>query len=506
MEFPAVVNAIKESTEAEGEETILATLTPILTRPSIISQYSSESPRESIEYVHKRASGLIISETDHSEPQETSFIKTTQDNQQIMPLLPLSAPPVPIPSDEDGLPIQTTLPLGFQELVLTIKRRGKRGMGITLVTSGGITRGYPLIRRVLPKGLGIKSGLKQGDRLISINSQSLQGLTPIEVMNMISDAPSEYSLVIWRDPNYDVDTSSSMYSESHTSVSDLGTESSSRPPTTDSLSSLLSAQKTKPDDDNHLSLQQEDLLSNNELPTSPPLEVPIQLSSIPPANLLPPPPQRGSSLLSTTELPPPPTELPPPPPRELSPPIPTELLSSPVPAKLPPPPTELPPPVPTELSSQVPTELPPPPPRESPPPVPTELPPPVPTELPPPPRESPPPVPTELPPPPRESPPPVPTELPPPPPVPTELPPLPPRESPPPVPTELPPPPPPRESPPPVPTELPPPPPPRESPPPVPTELPPPSLTEISPVSAKTFHRKSPPRPPPPYGSPKQIK
>ena len=232
-------------------------MTPLLTRPSIISQLTPDtSPRGSQtdleltslrKYERPRSGLLMTSKTDSHEETAfneapPTFSKTTPIYTEPAPMLPETAPfvegevpmgpPPPVP-DERGSP--HVLPLGFIEMTLTVKKQGKTHVGLTLVRSSGITSGYPLVKWVLPASVAHTSGIKRGDRLVSIDDQLVQGLTPDQIMPLFFEAPKEFPVVLWRQPaseNDGGDTPSSVYSGS------VLTESSGRQRRSDSTSSL----------------------------------------------------------------------------------------------------------------------------------------------------------------------------------------------------------------------------------------------------------------------------
>ena len=444
-------------------------MTPILTRPSIASQYSrsysqNDSPALMNDFEmkvfgdHRRGSGHamhrysneIKTAMESKEEEQEKYgatsdkpVQETMFQDVIPPVPPPSIPPLPPPKEDLHFPllsspphdhnqdvdllIQSTIPLGFQQLELDIcKHHGKKGVGITLVNSTGLTKGYSLVRRVLPGSVGGKYGLHVGDRIVSINNQCVQGFTPHKIMGMLSEAPKQFMLTIWRDPNYDMDTTSSaysqsIYSESVLSVSDDGggTDSSGRHP---SISSQLPSVQSLTEQ-----LESEKFTANKRVITS------QEQTSFSPA--------RGSPVIISPSFPPPPVPKSPPPspppdhppqPESPSPNCPPEPES---PPPSPPPEPESPPPNYPPESESPPSSPPPnyPPEPESPPPSP-----PPPSPPPPPEPESPPP---NYPPEPKSPPPSPPLNYPPepesPPPTPPNYPPEP--ESPPPSPPHYPP-------------------------------------------------------------------
>ena len=105
------------------------------------------------------------------------------------------------------------VPLGFQKLTLRMKKRAKSGLGVTIVHSVGKTRGIYMVRRIMAGGVAARDKrVKPGDRLVSINGKSLRNLSHSEVLQTISEAPKDIQLEIWRDPIFEMDATSSVYS------------------------------------------------------------------------------------------------------------------------------------------------------------------------------------------------------------------------------------------------------------------------------------------------------
>ena len=397
LQFPSVISAIND--HQNDEDSLMKSLTPILIRPSIAAQYSpSSSPRGSITDLElrqvtltRKESGLIAShqlrEDTDTKMAETSFNDTklappTVEEipiQTDLPPLPSSLPPPP-PIDE----VPPSLPLGFEEIIITIHKQGKRGIGVTLGNSEGITNGYPLVKRVLQGGAGSKYGLKPGDRLVSINSETIYKTSISDIMTMLSESSKEFTLALWRDPNYDGDTCSSVHSGS--ALSDGGTEYSVRHKNSDSTSSLSSFVKGGAELDQLLSEMPQRIIYDSSGPPSrdSPLVIKQLSTSAASSSLIkqvskdrpPPPPPRVSSLPRNTA-----------PNQMLSQFPPTEVTNEPLslmPNRPPPsPPSEplsLPPSEPLSLPPSEPLSLPPSEPLSLPPSEPLSLPP---TELPP---------------------------------------------------------------------------------------------------------------------------
>ena len=120
-------------------------------------------------------------------------------------------------------------PLGFQRLVLHMKKRANSGLGVTVVHSPGKTKGIFMVRRIMAGGVAARDKrVRTGDRLVAINKKSLLNLSHAEVLQTISEAPKEIRLEIWRDPDFEFDASSSIYSIGSRSsiLSDEDTEDS----------------------------------------------------------------------------------------------------------------------------------------------------------------------------------------------------------------------------------------------------------------------------------------
>ena len=109
--------------------------------------------------------------------------------------------------DEKGFPIQ------FERLTINLQKRPRTGVGITVVSSRGPTAGYHQIRRILPRSLADRDGqLRPGDRLLTVNGKSLYGFTHAAVLDELKTNAKECVLEILRDPLFDADATSSVYS------------------------------------------------------------------------------------------------------------------------------------------------------------------------------------------------------------------------------------------------------------------------------------------------------
>lgn len=105
------------------------------------------------------------------------------------------------------------LPLGFQKFVLQMKKRAKGGLGVTIIQSTGKTRGLYMVRRIMAGGVAARDKrIKAGDRLVAINGKNLRNLSHSEVLKTINDTAKDIHLEIWRDPEFEFDASSSIYS------------------------------------------------------------------------------------------------------------------------------------------------------------------------------------------------------------------------------------------------------------------------------------------------------
>ena len=225
---PSVI--VPESVSApqamEDEDSLLVSMTPILNRPLIAAQYSHPNTPQ---LEHTTVEPLAVDIPTSIQRRESGLI--TNYKSADPPALP--PPPSTIPPEEPQEAEEIVIerggeesnieqlgpPLGYLQLELIIRKHGRRGIGITLIGSSGSTEGFPQIKRVLPNSVGARCGLHLGDRLVSIDGNSLEGLTVNDITNIICEAPKEFSVMIWRNPSHDLETSSSIYShESRTSV------------------------------------------------------------------------------------------------------------------------------------------------------------------------------------------------------------------------------------------------------------------------------------------------
>ena len=105
------------------------------------------------------------------------------------------------------------LPGLAHQLEVQLRKRLRGGLGITLSLCPGTRTTVFMIRRIMPGGVAAHDGrLCPGDRLISVNGKSLEGLSQAVVLQALNDAPKDCTLVVLRDPNYDPDATSSLYS------------------------------------------------------------------------------------------------------------------------------------------------------------------------------------------------------------------------------------------------------------------------------------------------------
>ena len=143
-------------------------------------------------------------------PESTEGIATEMESTESSPLQQVTEKSVL----QNTSPINTVedehVPVGFIRLELQLKKRARSGLGITVVITNS---GLFMIRRIMPGGVAAKDGrLRVGDRLVSINDKKLAGLTHAALLQVINDAPKDCQLVIWRDPECDMDAASSIYS------------------------------------------------------------------------------------------------------------------------------------------------------------------------------------------------------------------------------------------------------------------------------------------------------
>ena len=105
------------------------------------------------------------------------------------------------------------VPPGYEKIAISIQKKSQSGLGITVVSSSGVTSGYHQIRRILPRSLADRDGqLKPGDRLVSVNGKSLKNLSHSSVLDELKMASHNCTIEILRDPLYNVDATSSIYS------------------------------------------------------------------------------------------------------------------------------------------------------------------------------------------------------------------------------------------------------------------------------------------------------
>ena len=104
-------------------------------------------------------------------------------------------------------------PIGFQKIRLQMKKRAHSGLGVTIIQSLGATKGLFMVRRIMAGGVAARDKrVRTGDRLVAINDKTLFNLSHAEVLQTINEAPKEVQLELWRDPEFDLDATSSVYS------------------------------------------------------------------------------------------------------------------------------------------------------------------------------------------------------------------------------------------------------------------------------------------------------
>ena len=169
-------------------------------------------------------------------------------------------------------------PVGFELRHLEIsKQQGKKGIGITLSSKIGHASSYLVVKRLLPGSIGGKCGLKIGDRIASINDQDATGLTSQEAMATLVEAPKSFNMIIFRDPDFNSESTPSLSSTYGQSVT-----------YTESISSLLS------DEEFTSTRQLQELQSavsaqQPSLPAPPDSPAPSPPSTPPPPTTTPPP-------------------------------------------------------------------------------------------------------------------------------------------------------------------------------------------------------------------------
>ena len=175
----------------------------------IVKQLVSSAARDDSSDIEIRGPLTNFTAQKQSVGKTASREESASDDATASPALPkLTDETVKEQGEEEGEP-----PLGFQKLTLQMKKRAKSGLGVTIVHSIGKTKGIYMVRRIMAGGVAARDKrVKPGDRLVSINGKSLQNLSHSEVLQTISEAPKEIQLEIWRDPNFEMDATSSIYS------------------------------------------------------------------------------------------------------------------------------------------------------------------------------------------------------------------------------------------------------------------------------------------------------
>ena len=162
-------------------------------------------------------SSLPPSQTDLTTPPLSSLPSQTD----------LATPPLNSQTD------LTTPPVGFLSMQFQLTKRARGGIGITLVASEGPTAGLFMVRRIASNGIAAKDGrIQVGDRLVSVNGVSFFEMSHAAILQTLTDANKKLELVVWRDPNHTL-RSSSMHSFSSYqsgSHSSLVSEEDSSPP------------------------------------------------------------------------------------------------------------------------------------------------------------------------------------------------------------------------------------------------------------------------------------
>ena len=163
-----------------------------------------------------------ITQESHMEGESEREGRTTIGNEEVSDLkVTYSLPPSERESEkagegeeeEGGEEEQDKPPMGFQKLVLQMKKRARSGLGVTIVQGLGKTKGIFMVRRIMAGGVAARDKrIRPGDRLVAVNNKSLRNLSHAEVLQTINDAPKDIQLVIWRDPEFELDATSSIYS------------------------------------------------------------------------------------------------------------------------------------------------------------------------------------------------------------------------------------------------------------------------------------------------------
>ena len=108
-------------------------------------------------------------------------------------------------------------------LELTFSKHGSETLGVTLSPSKGRTEGYLQIRHVLPEGLAARDGrLKKSDRLYALESTPLYKRSSAEVMKMLRQSSSVFTLIILREAVGLFRSSETSLTESSISVASQG--------------------------------------------------------------------------------------------------------------------------------------------------------------------------------------------------------------------------------------------------------------------------------------------
>jgi len=181
-------------------------------KPFVVRQVGS---REKADSEITISGSILNAEISTMLDKKLSETPDTKEDPKLTPSLPSSLPLPEVPQGSATIEVEqhSGVPLGFVQLELQMKKRARSGLGITIVSSRGLTKGLFMVRRIMAGGVAAKDGrLRPGDRLVSVGEKSLADLSHAAVLQALNDAPKDCQLVLWRDPNYDLDTTSSIYS------------------------------------------------------------------------------------------------------------------------------------------------------------------------------------------------------------------------------------------------------------------------------------------------------
>ncbi|XP_048583633.1 uncharacterized protein LOC5517610 isoform X2 [Nematostella vectensis] len=92
------------------------------------------------------------------------------------------------------------VPEGFTKMTVEIEKQSMASLGVSLVPSFGKLKGYFQVRRILPGSVCDRNGkLQPGDRLISMNGESLTNVTHSTALHILKKPTDKVVLVILRD-------------------------------------------------------------------------------------------------------------------------------------------------------------------------------------------------------------------------------------------------------------------------------------------------------------------